>query len=476
MADSPGRTPQQTVKLAIDSETGDLVTAESLLSLDEAAFSALRRQAMAERRTRKRLEGDTARLRCAICRHPLYLSRHRTGAQNRWFVHDGTVEHCPWNEKGRLSPDQTKALIYRGQQEGAKHRELKRFLADWLSKDPLVSAINLEQTTFSEVVRGEWRRPDVKCLYNGKPLVIEIQLSYLFLSDVIARDEFYQREGIYIIWLFALFDRNRAAVTDEAFFNRRNLFVLDGDAIKTTKEKGRLTFSGYHQVPQVAGDKILDTWTSQPVELKDVNFPSNRLRPYFFDYDSALANAKKELSDALREQENTAWGLAIDAYLNAATRYYESNFTEEYRKALTDAASKLTEHAHWHRGFEPLIESSYTWHRVLCVLLSIRLGSPLGYNVKSVYQVLEIGLRIGHRMGGKHCFAILFLWAYKKYKPAMSEKHRQWLKNYAEELKESVDGGEAKFARYTGYDEAIGLLFPELEEYLVQPFGCTAAS
>lgn len=42
MADSPGRTPQQTVKLAIDSETGDLVTAESLLSLDEAEYRRVR--------------------------------------------------------------------------------------------------------------------------------------------------------------------------------------------------------------------------------------------------------------------------------------------------------------------------------------------------------------------------------------------------------------------------------------------------
>lgn len=476
MADSPAHTPQQTVKLAVDSETDELVTAESLLCLDEAQFSALRRQAMAERRARKRLEGSSARFRCAICRHPLYLSRHRTGALNRWFVHDGTVEQCPWNEKGRLSPDQTKALIYRGQQEGAKHRELKRFLANWLSKDPLVSAINLEQTTFSEVVRGEWRRPDVKCLYAGKPLVIEIQLSYLFLSDVIARDEFYQREGIYIIWLFALFDRNRAAVTDEAFFNRRNLFVLDGDAIRTTNEKAQLTFSGYHQIPQIAGDKILDVWTSQPVGLKEVTFPTNRLRPYFFDYDNALVSAKRQLGSALREQEKAAWRSSIDAYLHAATRYYESNFNEEYGRALTENARKLTEHAHWHRGFEPLVDSSYSWHAVLRVLLSIRLDRPVGYGVNSVYQVVEIGLRTGHRMGGKHCFAILFLWGYKKYKPTMSEKHRQWLKNYASNVKTSVDAGEAKFVRYEGYDEAIGLLFPELEEYLVTPFGCSAAT
>ena len=56
-------------------------------------------------------------------------------------------------------------------------------------------------------------------------LDFEVRLSYTFLSDVIARDDFYKREGIFSIWVFARFDRNRAAVTDEAFFNRRNLFT-----------------------------------------------------------------------------------------------------------------------------------------------------------------------------------------------------------------------------------------------------------
>ena len=40
-----GRYPQQTIKLAIDCDTGELVSAESLLSLEEVEFTALRRSA-----------------------------------------------------------------------------------------------------------------------------------------------------------------------------------------------------------------------------------------------------------------------------------------------------------------------------------------------------------------------------------------------------------------------------------------------
>lgn len=212
---------QQSVRLAIDCETGELVPAEALLRLGEVEFSELRRAAMKARIARKR-GGSAVRFQCAICKHPLFLSRYRDGSGNRWFVHDGKSAECPWHEGNRLTPEQTKALIYRGQQEGAQHQRYKKFLAEWLGKEPHTTAIDQEQTTFSETIKGEWRRPDVKCEYRGNKLVFEIQLSYTFLSDVIARDEFYKREGIFIIWVFARFDLDRAAVVDEAFFTAKH--------------------------------------------------------------------------------------------------------------------------------------------------------------------------------------------------------------------------------------------------------------
>ena len=77
---SPKR--QQTIKLAIDSETGELMASEALLELPEAEFTGFRREAMAARLERRR-GGTAMRFQCAICRGPLYLSRHIRGRQNR---------------------------------------------------------------------------------------------------------------------------------------------------------------------------------------------------------------------------------------------------------------------------------------------------------------------------------------------------------------------------------------------------------
>ncbi len=462
---------QQTVKLAVDCETGEVVPAEALLVMPEVEFTALRREAMATRLDRRR-GGSARRFQCAICQQPLYLSRHIQGRQNRWFAHDGKSEQCPWYEGNRLTPDQIKALVYRGQQEGLQHRETKQFIATWLAKNPSVSGVNQEQTTFSAVVKGEWRRPDVKCVYRGMPLVFEIQLSYTFLSDVIARDEFYRREGISIVWVFARFDRGRAAVTDEAFFNRRNLFVLDVEARKQTAERDALTFSGYRQTPVFVEDLLRDVWESHPVSLHEVTFPPDSLRPYFFDYEAERKRLESGRIEAWRKDQQEAWPRAIKDYLAAASRYYESDYSGEEKAAMLSVVERLRENKAWHPGFESLHdERFFGYHCVLPVLMSIRHDKSLGYSKQfSVYQVIEAGLRSGSRIG-QHAFAILYLWAYKAYRPAVSEKHRQWLSDYGYKVKRSVDAGEETYRRDTAYDETIGVLFPELEEHLVTLFG-----
>jgi hypothetical protein len=463
---------QQTVALAIDCQTGEIVPAEALLAMPESDFAKSRREAM-EARVARRKGGRAIRYQCAICKFPLYLSRRISGTQNRWFVHDGKAHDCPWYEGNRLAPDQVKALVYRGQQEGREHRELKEYIARWLRQDPMVSDVNCEQTTFSEVVKGEWRRPDVKCVYGGVKLVFEIQLSYTFLSDVIARDAFYRREKTFVIWVFAKFDRSRAAVTDEAFFNRRNLFVIDAEARQHTAERSALAFSGYHQMPTLDDKwRWRDVWQAVPIRMADLKLPTDTWRPYFFDYDTRRKQIEHERIEASRAERARLWALGIAGYRDAALRYFESDHCEEESRALLAIVDALEQHTAWHPGFQGLRDYAfYGYHGVLAVLLSIQLGRPVSYNSHlSVFQVIEAGLRTGSRVG-QHAYAVLHLWAYKTYRPAMPEKQRQWLIDYGRKVKKSLDSGEPVYRRETRFDEAIELLFPELGEQLSSTFG-----
>jgi hypothetical protein len=467
--------PQQTIKLAIDHSTGEIYSAEDLLLLPEVEFSAMRREAMSDRNERKKQHTDTARFRCAMCEKPLHLSRLKSGSQNRWFVHSSRSIECPWFEKNRLTAYQTKALIYRGQQEGAQHRALKQFIATWLEEDEFVSKVAQEKTTFGEVLKGEWRRPDVKCFYKGKPLVFEIQLSYTFLSDVIARDDFYKKEGIYIVWVFAQFDLKRAAITDEVFFNRRNLFVLDADAIKQTLGRQVLTFSGYHQTPKFEEQRIVDDWTVSSIGLNEVTFPVDTFRPYFFDYENELQKLEILKSERQAKILERNWLDGLQNYLDAAIQYYASAHSPESRASLLTLVDRLAGNSFWNIDFDTLREDQFFgYHSVLAVLLSIKFDKPVSYDVDSVYRVMEAGIRSGFRDIGQHAFAVLYLKAYRFYKPKMSSKHHAWLVDKANEIKKSIDEGNQKYRRFTGYDKAISLLFPELADVLKDDFGVFA--
>ncbi|OGA24250.1 MAG: hypothetical protein A3H34_05930 [Betaproteobacteria bacterium RIFCSPLOWO2_02_FULL_67_19] len=478
---------QQTVEIAIDTETDQRIAASELLTLPEADFSAMRRLAMAERVARKN-GANRARYICAICRIPLWLSRYNHDEGNRWFKHDEASTGCPWFEGNKLSPVQRRALIYRGQQEGAEHRRVKEFIASWLEKEPGVTKVDRELVTHGQILKGEWKRPDVQCVKDGKRIVFEIQLSYTFLSEVIKRDEFYRREGIFIIWVFSFFDLRRATVRDEAFFNQRNLFVLDATAFAETAKRSLLTFNGHFQNPVFNGNAIEDEWTTRPITLQEAQFPTSTYRPFFFDYDAArralereraqserqAMQAKREAQETSvqrwRDEQRTSFRLGVREYLRTAIAYCDSDYSDELKQRLIDAAAELKDNHHWHRGLAPLSdEKFFGWHRVLPVLLSMKHGRVLGYRLDSAYQVLEAGVRQStqRRVYG---FAVVYLWASDIYKVPLNEKQRQWRKALARKVKLSVDGDEATYRRATYYDEAIVLLFPELEEKLSSGF------
>lgn len=469
---SQNQSHQQTVKLAIDCETGEILSAEALLKMTDAEFAVVRREAMSARIARRKGDLDALRFQCAICKQPLFLSRRVGGAKNRWFVHDGKSEHCPWYEGNHLSPNVTKALIYRGQQEGAEHRRLKQFIANWLAADPSISNVSQEQTTFSEVVKGELRRPDVKCLYRGLPLVFEIQLSYTFLSDVIARDDFYKREGIYIIWVFKEFDLKKAAVADEVFFNRRNLFVLDANALNQTTTQGALTFTGHYQTPSFEKGLILDAWERRNVGLKDIIFPKDTMRPYFFDYDAERKNIEIAEQKAQLALQEAIWKQGLAEYLDAEIKYCKSDYAEVDRKLLFKIVDKLSNNEFWRSDYEALRDGYfYGNHAVLPALLSIRAHKTIGYDVTTVFQVIESSLRRSHPKAGKHAFAILYLSANKVYCPDVNMKQQDWIRNFENKVKSSIAAGERTYRRFDGFDESIKLFFPELKEYFASKFG-----
>lgn len=444
---------QQSVLLALDTESGKLIESRALLVMDEESLRSLRRASLTGVR-RSGISEDTPRLRCGLCEGPVHVSMRRTEAGNRWFAHHGEVTNCPYRTDRRMSPEELFAWLYQGQQEGADHRHMKNFIADWVEKEPSFNSVWRDKIRPSDLKQGEWKRPDVRAVVGEREIVFEIQLSYTFLSEVLRRDAFYREEGGHILWIFRDFQPHREVVRDEFFHNRRNIFVLDADAEQETVKRGRLTFRCYYQTPALTGESLSERWGSRYVHLDDLTYPMPEYRPYYRDFDEArfrllrlsLIRSVMRWGRARKERGDDA----DDAFARVVSAW-----------CVLESAAAME----WPEFFS----ETYFLCEQLPRLLSIKYGRPIGYNYKTVWEVLNAALSMSTKSARP--FNILYLMAVKQYRPLLSDEHMRRIDNHGKEIKKSIDAGEVRFLRDQRYDDAIAVVLPEMLPRLDSSYG-----
>lgn len=444
---------QQSVLLALDTETGRLIRAEDLLVMDEETLRALRRASL-EGVKRSGKSEEHPRLRCALCEGPVHISMRRTEGGNRWFAHHGEVTTCPYRTERRMSPQEQFAWQYQGQQEGPDHKHLKNFIADWVEKEPRFRSIWRDKIRPSDLRPGEWKRPDVRAAIADREIVFEIQLSYTFLSEVLRRDAFYRDEHVHILWIFREFQPHREVVRDEFFHNRRNIFVLDAEAERETIRRGRLTLRCYYQTPTLTDDAISEKWGSRYVHLNDITYPEPEYRPYYRDFDLA----RFRLLRLALVRSIMRWGRARRARCDEAPQEFES--VRSAWHALENAAA--TDWPENYYEYEFLDEH-------LPRLLSIKYSRPIGYRYKTVWEVLNAALSMS--VTSPRPFNILYMMAVKHYRPSLSSEHAARIKEHRDEIKRSIDAGERRFVRDRRYDDAVATVLPELLPLLDSRYG-----
>lgn len=444
---------QQSVLLALDTESGKLIESRTLLVMDEESLRALRRASLTGVR-RSGISEDSPRLRCSLCEGPVHVSMRQTEAGNRWFAHHGEVTNCPYRTDRRMSPDEQFAWQYQGQQEGADHKYLKHFIADWVDREPGCSSVWRDKIRPSDLKQGEWKRPDVRAVIGEREIVFEIQLSYTFLSEVLRRDAFYREEGVHILWIFREFQPHREVVRDEFFHNRRNVFVLDADAERETVKRGRLTLRCYYQTPTLTGESLSERWGSRYVHLDDLTFPMPEYRPYYRDFDEArLRLLRLSLIRSVMR-----WGRARKVRGDDADDAF-AQVVAAWRILESTAAMKWPE----------FFSETYFLREQLPRLLSIKYGRPIGYRYKTVWEVLNAALSMSTKSARP--FNILYLMAVKQYHPLLNDEHMARINKHREEIKQSIDAGEERFLRDQRYDDAIAVILPELLPLLDSAYG-----
>ena len=287
----------------MDTETGAHLPVESVIGTDFDALMQLRM------RVRTCMHADAPLYRCSLCCSPVHLCCQKQSTRF-YFKHRHEDGNCPAITRGELSQDEIDARRYYGAKESTLHLRMKEWLAACLAIDGRFQDIEQEKT-WKGALTGEWRRPDVRAVYQGIPIAFEIQLSTTYLNVIVERRQFYLQNGGLLFWVFALFDNEHRRMTEEDVFynNNQNAFIIDAKTVEATKGQGRFMLECVWTEPTPGGG-------TSALHRKTVGFDELTLRPekqlaYYFDYagrKAALASAKESEAQSLRDEIEAWWG------------------------------------------------------------------------------------------------------------------------------------------------------------------------
>jgi len=239
---------------------------------------------------KRRIQKKEISYRCIMCNNSLSLKcgpiliPHFSHAKN-------TAKYCPLKTK-EDTDFFNRAIKYDGAKESKMHLEIKNHVFSMISKNSKFKDTLKEKNLNSELLksmlgRKKFRRPDVRSTFasNDKKIAFEIQLQTMSLKDVVDREDFYNCEGVYLMYFF---DRTNLRVSENNIFfgenANENAYIIDSETMELSIQKSILCFKCEYKKPYLTEDFriVEDEYVTELVNIDDITFEKDG-RMYFFD-------------------------------------------------------------------------------------------------------------------------------------------------------------------------------------------------
>lgn len=195
--------------------------------------------------------------------------------------------------------------------ESPRHKEIKNKIGRLLKKEPFVDlkTINIDSKFITGI--GGKRRPDVYCVYNGKKLAFEIQLSNLPLHYIQHRYNFYKQNGIYLIWIIDF--KNKP--NDLSNFQRDIKYIWEHQNLLSIDdtENNNLVFNCGYKTPFITQNNVIhDKWAESKIGLKNLTFNFKEFSCFYYHYsfernrkENEIIKIQFELERKIHEENET---------------------------------------------------------------------------------------------------------------------------------------------------------------------------
>ena len=279
---------------------------------------------------RRKVEDGEKEYICGFCKHKLRICGGLGDKkQTLHFRHyKGDNKGCIYEDEKGLSKDEVLRLKYNGAKESKRHEDYKNFITERLlaMTDPKLTEdkVLVEKVYRDKSVPREWRKPDVLAILPDKKIAFELQLSTTFLSVIAAREAFYQKQQIFILWIFDSFsaesEEQLFAQKDILVSNVYNVFVLDKEAIERSIQYNTIYLKCYYVDFCIKNGKIVDDqMISQLVSLSELTFRKEDYKVFYIDAIEKRNQLEIELGRAQKAESFLGKIDDIYSYWNAAT-------------------------------------------------------------------------------------------------------------------------------------------------------------
>jgi len=377
----------------------------------------------------------------------------------------------------KFTKEEILRIKYNGVKESDLHIELKTLIAKSLAANQNaakgIEFVEIEHVYKHQAIPNVWKKPDVSSVFQGKPVVFELQLSTTFLSVINSRQEFYKENQTFILWVFNAFetddDKRKFTQSDVFFSNNRNAFELDELAKDKSIHDDDLVLKCNYQKPVLKNDEIRYEWEYTYVRLEDLTFDQNTYKVYYFDVDKAEEEIKAELEikrsalihDVLHGDVAKISDLFLRNYKISdrekkyIIKLYESKvkpkdvidlYTSEYCIIWATLCLKLNDHSLLKEFINDI-----KLHKTITDILSLKLNKIIGYAFKKQIQ-------IAHQLIDRRPeYLNIYLEAINKYQPAFFKEQ-----DATHKLKAKIDKIKYSVQSLNYNERIIAKIFPEL--------------
>lgn len=444
-------TDQMLLHDILDLDTGMPIDLRAFLTRDLALVMQDRNE-MAGRYTR---DARLPWLVCQLCGGAVMLVRTK---DRRFHFRHHTAEEgargCPISTRGSFSSDQINRMKYNAAKESSAHLRLKGIIRDSLDADQSCDEPLVEKVWRGMPVgeRATWRKPDVQVEREGQRLAFEVQLSTTFLTEIVGRREFYRANGGAIIWVFQGFNpaETRTAHEDIFYLNNLNVFVVNEETLRRSREANRMAFDCWYAIPHLKGRLIANEWIMEKIFLDQLIIDPVEQLVFYHDYRSRRAELLATLnSDSMRQAFHNFWS------------EYGASEEPEAKAAWTSLRDRMRASnpelrlptSHWEGPF----------HGAVSIILSARYGRPIGYRLPRLLDVTNVAFN------SYKTYLMPFGWTLNAFEQngllQEQDKKGTWAKR-RREIRDAIKNDENAFRRSREFDRLFAFLVPEITSNL----------